>query len=120
VANLGGLLAILGGLPTDLKRTMTELVTAWAPNLRAGPVEHQVKLENFARYYVNSTTNSTANDEFTVVHGMGRAPYAMRAVLPLDQIGAKTVRLEVSRAADATRLYLKSPEASAPITLELE
>jgi hypothetical protein len=120
MAAIGGLLAIIGGLETQTKKVMTELINAAFPNLRGGPVEHQTKLENFQRYYVNSTTNSTANDEFTVVHGMGRAPYALRQVLPLDQIGAKEVRLEVTRAADAVRIYLKSPEASAPITLELE
>ena len=120
MANVGGLLAIIGGLETTTKRVMTELINAWAPNLRGGPVEHQTKLENFQRYYVNSTTNSTANDEFTVVHGMGRTPYALRAVLPLDQIGAKTVRLEVTRGADAMRVYLRSPEVAAPFTLELE
>jgi hypothetical protein len=40
--------------------------------------------------------------------------------MALDQIGSKAVRLEVSRAADSQRVYLKSPETSAPITLELE
>lgn len=120
MAHVGGLLAIIGSLPADSKRVMTELINAAFPNLRGGPIEHQRKLENFQRYYVNSTTNSTANDEFTVVHGMGRAPFACRQVLPLDQIGSKEVRLEVTRAADSVRVYLRSPEASAPITLELE
>src|SRR5687767_10357647 len=91
MAAIGGLLALIGGLETNTKRVMTELINAAFPNLRGGPVDHQTKLENFQRYYVNSTTNSTANDQFSVVHGMGRAPYAMRPVLPLDQIGAKTV-----------------------------
>jgi hypothetical protein len=120
MASIGNIEALLGGLEEKTKRVMLEVVRAFLPNLRAGPVEHQAKLENFQRYYVNSTTNSTANDEFTVLHGMGRAPYACRQVLALDQIGAKEVRLEVTRAADTVRVYLKSPEASAQITLELE
>lgn len=120
MAALGGLETLLGGLDTKTKKVLQEVLRALVPNLRAGPVEHQTKLENFQRYYVNSTTNSTANEEFSVLHGMGRTPYTVREVLALDQVGAKTVRLEVTRAADAMRVYLKSPESAAPITLELE
>lgn len=120
MAALGTLESLVGGLEDRTKRALVECWRALVPNLRGGPVEHQTKLENFQRYYVNSTTSSTADNEFSVLHGLGRTPYAMRPVLPLDQIGAKTVRLEVTRAADAQRIYLKSPEANAPITLEIE
>lgn len=90
------------------------------PNGRFGPISHQTKSENFQAYYVLSTTASTANDEFSVTHGLGRTPYLIVPVLPLDQVGAKTVRLQVSRAADGQRVYLKSPEVSAPIALLIE
>lgn len=112
--------ALLGGLPQDVKRALTELVRYMLPNGRFGPVDHQTKAESFQAYYVNSTTSSTANDEFTVQHGLGRTPYLVVPVLPLDVVGAKTVRLEVSRAADGQRIYLKSPEASAPVSLLVE
>lgn len=120
MSSLGGLEALLGGLDDNTKRALTEVLRALVPNLRGGPVDHQVKLENFQRYYVNSTTASSSNTEFSVVHGMGRAPYAMRAVLPLDAVGSRLVPLTVSRAADAVRVYLTSPSTSAPFTLELE
>ena len=119
MAALGGLEALLGGLDENTKRALTEVLRALVPNLRGGPVDHQVKLENFQRYYVNSTTDASTG-EFTVVHGMGRAPYALRQVLPLDVIGAQMVPLTVTRAADAVRVYLKSASTSAPFTLELE
>lgn len=119
MAALGGLEALLGGLDDNTKRALTEVLRALVPNLRGGPVDHQVKLENFQRYYVNSTT-AASTGEFSVVHGMGRAPYALRQVLPLDVIGAQLVPLTVSRAADAVRVYLKSSSTSAPFTLELE
>ena len=112
--------ALLGGLPADIKRALTELFRYVLPNGRFGPVDHQVKSESFQAYYVNSTTSSTVNDEFTIVHGLGRAPYLLVPVLPLDVVGAKTVRLEVTRAADSQRIYLKSPEASAPISVLVE
>ena len=120
MAAIGGLEAIVGGLEATLKKTMVELIRAAFPNLRFGPVEHQRKSENFLSYYVSSTTNSTANDEFSVLHGLGRVPYLAVSVLPLDSSNAKTVRLEVTRPADAQRVYLRSPETSAKVTLLVE
>jgi hypothetical protein len=99
---------------------MNEVLTALVPNLRFGPVTHQRKSENFLSYYVSSTTSSTANDEFSIQHGLGRTPYLAVPVLPLDSSNAKTVRLEVTRPADAYRVYLRSPETSAKVTLLIE
>lgn len=112
--------SLFGGLATDIKRVFTEYSRYVLPNGRFGPVTHQGKSENFQAYYVLSTTASTANDEFSVVHGLGRTPYLAIQVLPLDQIGAKQVRLEVTRAADGQRAYFRSPEVSAPLALLLE
>jgi hypothetical protein len=112
--------AEFGSLPDNIRRVLVAIFKSFLPNLRGGPVEHQTKLENFARYYVNSTTSSTANNEFSVQHGLGRAPYALRQVMALDQVGAKLVNLEVSRVADSQRVYLKSPSTAVPMTLELE
>jgi hypothetical protein len=41
-------------------------------------------------------------------------------VLPLDTVNAKIVRLQVSRAADANRIYLKSPDTDAAVYFYLE
>lgn len=120
MATIGFVEALLGGLEANTKRALVEVFRYVLPNQRLGPVEHQKKTESFQGYYLNSTTSSTANDEFSVVHGLGRTPYLAVPVLPLDQVGAKTVRLEVARAADGQRVYLKSPEASAPISLFVE
>ncbi len=120
MAALGGLLALIGGLEQNAKKTMTEVLTALVPNLRFGPVTHQKKSENFLSYYVSSTTSSTANDEFSIQHGLGRAPYLAVPMLPLDSSNAKTVRLEVTRPADSQRVYLRSPETSAKVTLLIE
>lgn len=112
--------SLLGGVEADLKRVLVEAFRYVLPNGRFGPIAHQTKLESFQAYYSTATTNSTANDEFSIVHGMGRTPYFCQPVVPLDTPGAKLVRLEVSRAADGQRVYLKSPEASAPIAVILE
>ena len=112
--------ALLGGLDANMRRVLTEAFRYVVPNTKFGPVDHQTKSENFQAYYVTSTTSSTANDEFSVVHGLGRTPYLVVPILPLDVVDAKTVRLQVTRAADATRLYLKSPEADAVVHLLVE
>jgi hypothetical protein len=66
------------------------------------------------------TTPATANREFTIPHSFGRAPYLLIPVMPLDQVGASTVRLTVSRPADAANVYLKSPEVNQSIFVYLE
>ena len=119
MAALGGVLAELGGLPADLKKTFTNVFTYLVPNLRFGPIEHQTKAENFQGFYVNSTTASSTG-EFSILHGLGRIPYLLKPVLPLDVTGAQMVPLEVTRAADVNRVYLKSSVTNAPISLYLE
>ena len=112
--------SLLGGLPAEQKKVETEIFRYVLPNGRFGPVSHQTKTENFNAVYVSSTTSSTANEEFSIVHGLGRAPYVVIPVLPLDVIGGAVVRLQVTRAADAMRVYLRSPDTNAVIALYLE
>jgi hypothetical protein len=112
--------SLLGGLPPDQKKVQTEIFRYVLPNGRFGPVSHQAKSENFSAVYVSSTTAAVANEEFNIVHGLGRIPYVVVPVLPLDVIGGAVVRLQVTRAADAMRVYLRSPDTSAVIALYLE
>ena len=121
MAALGGVLADLGGLPADVKKAFTNLLTYLVPNQRFGPIAHQTKSENFQAYFVNSTTDSSTG-EFSILHGMGRTPYLAVPFLPLDNVGARTVPLTVTRLADAQRVYLKTEagSTSAPFTVLLE
>lgn len=100
---------------------MTEVLRALVPFLRFGPVDHQTKAENFASFTVVSTT-ATSTAEFSVVHGMGRAPYRAMPVLDLNSSGMETIPLRVTRPADASRLYLKTSAGStgAVFALQLE
>lgn len=120
MADLGSIETELNGMPDTGKNILVRIFRALVPFLVAGPVEHQRKLTNFARYYVTSTTSSVANTEFSIVHGMGRAPHTIRPVLPMDAVGAKVVRLTNTRVADAMRVYLSSPDTSAVVSVELE
>ena len=116
----GYVLSLLGGFPADAKKSLTEIFRYVLPNGRFGPASHQAKTESFQAVYVSSTTSATANEEFSVLHGLGRAPYLVVPTLPLDVVGGALVRLQVTRAADAARVYLRSPDTSAVVMLYLE
>ena len=111
MAALGGLESLIGSLPSDTRRVMTEVLRALVPFLRFGPVSHQQKAENFASYVLISTT-ATSTSEFSVAHGLGRAPYRAQAVLDLNSSGMHMVPLTVTKPADASRLYLKTEAGS--------
>lgn len=119
MASLGAVEAELGGLPADLKRALLSAWRYFGLNLRFGPVEHQAKAENFQGYTLTSTTASSTG-EFSVLHGLGRAPYRAMPCADLSAVGAQIVPLEVTRAADAQRIYLKSTSTSAVFSLYVE
>lgn len=113
--------SLLGGLPADVKRALTEAFRYVLPNGRFGPIDHQTKSESFQAFYVNSTT-ATSTGEFSIVHGMGRTPYLCVPVLDIGSSNTKLPVLTVTRAADAQRVYLKADAGStnAVFTLLLE
>lgn len=119
MAALGGLEALIGSLPADTKRVMTELLRALVPFLRFGPVDHQQKAENLASFALISTT-ADSTGEFSVLHGMGRAPYRAMPILALNSSGMELVPLRVTRPADAMRIYLKSTSTGAVFAIQVE
>ena len=121
MASLGFLETLLGGIPDlTLRRVLKQVVIELVRFQRFGPVEHQEPPHVGARVYVTSTTAAASTTEFSITHGLGRAPYLAIPVLPLDVEGAQYVPLTVSRVADAQRVYLRSSSTSAPIYLMLE
>lgn len=119
MASVGFVESLLGGVAADTKRVLLEAFRYVLPNGRFGPVEHQTKSESFQAYMLLSTT-ATSTGEFSILHGMGRAPYLVVPVIPLDQSGARLVPLEVSRVADSQRIYFKSTSTSAPFAVLAE
>lgn len=111
---------LIGGLDSTLRRALKQVFEYVLGNLRLGRIEDKQRAENFQMFFFKATTPTTANTEFEIVHGFGRAPYLLLPVLPLDVVGAKMVRLEVSKASDANRIYLKSPETDATFYVGLE
>lgn len=121
MAALGGVENLLGGLDSTTKKVLTQILRAFLPNLRFGPMDTP-KAENFAAYKVSSTTG-TSTGEFSFEHGIGRAPYLAHECVDLTAVGARLgVAMTVTRAADDKRVYFK-PEAGStnvPFSLYLE
>lgn len=85
-----------------------------------GGIGHQEKAINFRWYRLDGTTSSNANEEFSIVHGLGLAPFHLLPLVPLTSSGTQLVRLRVTRAADASRIYLSSPDTGAAFTILAE
>lgn len=120
MAVIGGVEALVGGLDSLIKKALIAVFDYVLKNLRFGRPGHQEKTENFQASYVEGTTHSTADTEFSILHGRETAPYLAIPVLDLQAVGSRMPVLEVTRAADANRIYLSSPEEDIPITLYLE
>ena len=120
MANASYVKSLFGGIDATLKRALDQ---AWdhilTKNLRFGRPTHMEASENLRGYFYTATTPAVADTEFTIAHGLGVVPYLLIPVLALDE-GAKLVRLTVTRSADASRVYLSSPDTNAPVTILLE
>lgn len=120
MADIGYIEAELGGEEPARKKGLMNAFRYLLGNLTLGAPEHAKRSKNFQWYWFEATTSSVANQEFSVSHGLGRVPTVLLPVLPLGTVGARTVNLEVSRAADANRFYLKSASTSAPVVVLVE
>lgn len=76
--------------------------------------------QNMGGGLYTGTTPSVANEEFSILHNFDQAPYLIVPVLGLDQVGQQIVPLQVSRAADNRRIYLKSSATDAPFAVYVE
>lgn len=114
MAALGALEALCQSLPEAIRRTMIAYTREWATSLRFGaPSSSAVKAENLGGALVPFVTSGTANQEAAVAHGLGRTPRLLIPMLPMDTVNATLPVLTVTKAADATYLYVKSPTTSA-------
>lgn len=122
MADLGYVRTLLRGIPdAKMRSVLDQAFTHILENLRLGVPEHQTRAENSQQYWLQSTT-ATSTSEFSIPHGLVNAPHYAIPVLELDKVGSRVNGLEVSRAADKSRIYLKAEAGStnAPITLLVE
>src|SRR5512146_682447 len=99
---------LLGTIEPNLKAALKRVFDYVLPEGRLGRPDDRQKSENFFAHFYTATTPSPAGTEFSIAHGLGRTPYLLVPVLPLDADGNQIVPLEVTRAADNVRVYLKS------------
>jgi hypothetical protein len=121
VADIGYIRSLLTAV-TDAttKRVLQSAFEHVLGNIRIGAPAHQTRAVNLQAYWLTATTPATANEEFSIAHGLPTTPHYAIPVLKLDKPGAMTVPLEVSRVADSKRVYLKSTSTSAPILILVE
>lgn len=117
MANSGYIDSLLGSLPSEMKQPISAAFEYTLGNLSLGAVENQTRATNLQAYYLTGTTPSVAQTEFSLAHGLGFAPSVLIPVIGLEAIGQQIVPLQVSRAADETRIYLKSSSTSAAIAV---
>lgn len=125
MANPSYLKSILASILTPEQRpAWNQVVQYLLTNLNAGrivPGATQVdRGANLLWFPVMATTPSTPGQTFAVPHGLGRIPYAVYPVLPLDVVGARMVPLTTAQAADSRQIYLSSSVADAPVYLMVE
>jgi len=111
---------LLGPLEAGTKRVLVAIFEYVLGNLRLGQPVARTRSENLQAYYYEATTPAVAGTEFAITHGLGRAPYLLVPVVPVQGVGAQLVPLTVTRAADATCVYLSSTATNAPITVLVE
>lgn len=120
MADLGYVKALLRQVPDEAtRRALDQVFTHVLDNLRFGVPEHHQRAVNHQAYFQTSTT-ATSTGEFSITHGLGSAPRLAIPALDLTQPGARLVPLEVSRAADGQRVYLKSTSTSAVVWMLVE
>lgn len=121
MADLGYVRSLLTSIPdAPTKRVLQSAFEHVLNNIRIGVPEHQTRATNLQAYWLTATTPATASEEFSIAHGLPSTPHYAIPMLELDKPGAKAVPLEVTRAADAKRIYLRSTSTSAPILLLVE
>lgn len=120
MASKGYVESQLNRLDTKIRNVFTQVFTHVLDTYQIGGIAHQEKALNFRWVRLDSTTATTANEEFTVAHGAGQMPLYLIPLVPLDSSGVWLPRLKVTRPADASRLYLSSPDTNVQFTVLME
>ena len=116
MADIGYVKADLGSFEGAQKNSLNNILTYVLNNLSFAKLDRG-RATNAQMYYISGTTSSNASVEFSIAHGLTSAPSYLIPVMSLDEVGAQMVPLQVSRAADDKRVYLKSSSTGAAITV---
>lgn len=117
--------SLLGGVPADLKAALHKVVEyVFDRTLAFGPIsttDLRTATTNFAGRYLRVTTSGTANQEFSVSHGLGRTPNVCWQVGNPRVVNSRFLGdLAFARAADENRIYMASASTGATLFLYVE
>ena len=112
----------LSGFDTALKTALNSIFEYVLGNLRLGrpTTTGNNRAENLQWYYYEARTHAVANTEFSIAHGLARAPYAVIPFLNPQLEGATLPTLAIPRVADARRVYFSSPTTDVAFSFYLE
>lgn len=117
MANLGGIDAALGPLPPATKAPIKSAFEYVLKNLSLGAMEHGTIATNLQAVWLSGTTSTTANQEFSIPHGLERTPTFALPVLALQAVNTQTPVLSVTRAADDRRVYFSAASTGVAIAV---
>ena len=119
MANKGSIDLNVNALPAEFRLPIRDSFYEVLDNFALGVTDDERTI-NGRFYRFTSTTPASSNTEFVIRHAIGVAPIQLIPVLTLNTVGAQIVPLKVSRAADATNVYLESTSTSAVFSVLLE
>lgn len=105
--------------PTTKQALLTIIELGFGGLTVGGFSPDEKKATNF-RWYRQQSTATASTAAFTIAHGMETTPVLAIPVLDLSQPGATLVPVEVVRAADNKRLYLKATSSGALVSFLVE
>lgn len=117
MATKGGIDLFINALPTEIRYPLQQAFGYVMDNWRLGT---GTRAENAQWYPFSVTTPAVANTEFSILHKIGVAPTWIIPVVDVSAVGSQLVPLQISKAADSQRVYLKSSSTSAVFTVLLE
>ena len=120
MADVGALRSFVANLQSEVKKSVGDAFAYGFKNIRVGLPGHQKPAENLSWLQLDFTTSTTANQEFSVAHGLASAPRVAFPCLDLTSSGTQLVTLRTTRPADSKRVYLASSSTNAAGTIFVE
>ncbi len=121
MADIGALRNLAKSVPDPTTRqALLSIVEILGTNLTFGAIDKDDKKATNFRLYHQPSTTAASTGLFTIQHGMESVPHLAIPVLDLSQPGATLVPVEVVRAADRTRIYLRSTSTNSKISFLVE
>jgi hypothetical protein len=120
MADKGAVELELNALPPEERGPIGRAIKYVMDNWSHGQPDEGRRATNGQWYLRSSTTPSTALTEFSITHGLSAAPTAIYPVLFLDSTNNQLIPLQVTRPADASRVYLRSASTSAVFHIWIE